>query len=240
MSPAALVQGIKQTHENSSKLPFGTLCYIKSNETPHNSVENVRAVAAISLRPLGNVQGGYTFLQVHNWKTVARYTWRESVYTEDIIQLIKQKVMDDKETISEKDLEDLQNFIIRHADKTIVTSWKDYDSSLIEQNIFGQSLDTTQTVPVPTTTPTDTMDIDDDDEESQAEPPELMEDDDSDDETDNEEDEQNGDGEESDSDEDDDDEDPDMPHLMNRRDINDDEDSDDEDDEPPQTNKQTF
>lgn len=85
LSPSFLVQGIRQTHGNSCELPYGTPCYIPTNETQYNRVDRPRGVVAISLRPLGNVQGGYTFLQLHNWQIVARYSWKVTVYTEEIL-----------------------------------------------------------------------------------------------------------------------------------------------------------
>lgn len=74
LSPAGAIEGSPTTFENSCKLPFGTICYIKSNERPQNAVDRPRGIPAFSLRPLGNVQGGYTFLTFHNWKVVARYS----------------------------------------------------------------------------------------------------------------------------------------------------------------------
>lgn len=137
-NPAFLIMGVASTYENSCRLPFGTLCYIKSNERPQNAVDRPRAVPAISLRPLGNLQGGYTFLHLHTWKVVARYTWRESVYTRELINLIVERAEEDRTTLTSDEVLDTENFVIRREDRSVITSWNDDDMNLLHTNIFGE------------------------------------------------------------------------------------------------------
>lgn len=75
ISPAGLVLGT-ETNAKICAVPFGTLCYIKNNPKPYNSVTEPRTVPAISLKPLGNIQVGYEFLQLHNWEKVTCYQWK--------------------------------------------------------------------------------------------------------------------------------------------------------------------
>lgn len=146
LSPATIVTGTSVTAKDC-ELPFGTLCYVKNNPLQYNSVVAPRSVAAISLKPLGNIQGGYTFMQIHNWQKVTRYQWTTGAYTPEILKRIKEKAKTDVSNLDEQEQKDATSFIIRRADKSVITSLNEDDSHFIDTDIFGHA--THHSTPLP-------------------------------------------------------------------------------------------
>ena len=74
VSPITLITGIKLDYKKHCQLPFGYYVQAHEEPTPTNSPA-VRTIRAITLIPIGNLQGGYKFLNLQTGKKITRRKW---------------------------------------------------------------------------------------------------------------------------------------------------------------------
>ena len=84
MSPREIMTGRKTTYDNC-KLEFGT--YVQTHEEHDNSM-SVRTIGAIALRPSGNMQGGYYFMNLSTGARIHRRQWTELPITRDVVDRV--------------------------------------------------------------------------------------------------------------------------------------------------------
>ena len=72
MSPLAILMGHRIEYATHCQLEFGE--YVQAHEEHDNSMQP-RTIGAISLRPTGNVQGGYIFFSLTTGRVLNRNRW---------------------------------------------------------------------------------------------------------------------------------------------------------------------
>ena len=89
VSPRTLITGIKLDYKKHCQLPFGYYVQVHEEPTPTNSPE-AQTIGAITLRPTGNLQGGYTILNLQTGKKIIRRNWTHLPMPIEVIKRVNQ------------------------------------------------------------------------------------------------------------------------------------------------------
>ena len=79
--------GTTINYDKHCRVPFGT--YVQVHEQHNNSMAS-RTSGAIALRPSGNTQGSYYFLNPHSGKHIIRNNWTVLLMPNEVINTIHQ------------------------------------------------------------------------------------------------------------------------------------------------------
>ncbi len=74
VSPRELFLGRKVDYNRDCRIAFGDYVQVHQEDEITNTMAE-RTVGAIALGPVGNVQGGYRFLNLTTWKPIDRKAW---------------------------------------------------------------------------------------------------------------------------------------------------------------------
>jgi hypothetical protein len=87
VSPKEKLTGRKLDYLVDCKLEFGDYCLANEDDTITNTMK-ARAIPAICLGPVGNIQGSYYFLNLQSWEVVKRRSWEKLPLPNDVIAKI--------------------------------------------------------------------------------------------------------------------------------------------------------
>ena len=87
LSPRTIVMGTTINYDKHCRVPFGT--YIQVHEQHNNSMASCTS-SAIALRPSGNSQGSYYFLNLHSGKCIICNNWMVLLMPNEVINTIHQ------------------------------------------------------------------------------------------------------------------------------------------------------
>jgi len=87
LSPRTIVMGTTINYDKHCRVPFGT--YIQVHEQHNNSMASCTS-SAIALRPSGNSQGSYYFLNLHSGKCIICNNWTVLPMPNKVINTIHQ------------------------------------------------------------------------------------------------------------------------------------------------------
>ncbi|GAX21402.1 hypothetical protein FisN_28Lu124 [Fistulifera solaris] len=85
ISPRTLLTGQHVDYTAHCQLEFGE--YVQTKEDHSNNMEP-RAIGAIALRPSGNAQGGYYFLNLKSGERIHRYSWTRVAMPDEVIDRV--------------------------------------------------------------------------------------------------------------------------------------------------------
>jgi len=87
LSPRTIVTGTTINYDKHCSIPFGT--YVQVHEQHNNSMASCTS-GAIALRPSGNAQGSYYFLNLHSGKCIIHNNWTVLPMPNEVINTIHQ------------------------------------------------------------------------------------------------------------------------------------------------------
>jgi hypothetical protein len=87
-----LFTGIKVDYDRDCKVGFGEYCQVYMEDTITNTLKE-RTTGAISLGPVGNLQGSYHFMSLSTWEVVKRRTWKVLPMPMEVIGILNRRAM---------------------------------------------------------------------------------------------------------------------------------------------------
>ena len=93
MSPRAIVTGHRIEYATHCQLEFGE--YVQTHEEHDNSMQP-RTIGALSLRPTGNVQGGYFFFSLTTGRVLNRNRWTRLPMPNEVIDRVHRMARQEK------------------------------------------------------------------------------------------------------------------------------------------------
>ena len=85
ISPRAIITGIRADYKRHCRIEPGT--YVQTHEEHDNTMAG-RTLGAIALRPQGNAQGSYYFLNLRTGQRISRLRWNELPMPEEVINRV--------------------------------------------------------------------------------------------------------------------------------------------------------
>ena len=86
LSPHAMITGQSIKFTKHFLLNFGE--YVHTHEDKDNSLDSL-TLEALDIRPTGNIQGGYYFLNLHTSCVITRFTWTALLPHTRICKLVR-------------------------------------------------------------------------------------------------------------------------------------------------------
>ena len=168
MSPRSLITGFRLDYNHHCQLEFGT--YVQVHEV-HDNTMRTRTTGALSMRPTGNLQGGYNFFNLGTGRRIVRNRWTSLPMPDIVIAQVNQMGRRDKTT---------RNLIFRMRDNETPYDSDDEDGSIAGVNDDKQDIHDGAVLDFPDLLSDDDSDYEDDESSSDDED----EDDDSEDDDD--------------------------------------------------------
>jgi hypothetical protein len=95
VSPREVFLGRKLDYNKDMKLSFGDYAQVHQDDIITNTMAE-RTVGALALGPMGNIQGGYRFLNLATWKPITRRKWTALPVPQHVIDHVNLKSESDK------------------------------------------------------------------------------------------------------------------------------------------------
>lgn len=99
--PKETLTGRKMDFKRDCSLKFGSYVQVYEEDLVTNTLKE-RTLGAISLGPVGNIQGSYNFLSLKTWKVVKRRSWVGLPMPDVVIELLNKKANDDIAFLKQK------------------------------------------------------------------------------------------------------------------------------------------
>ncbi len=96
VSPREVFLRRKLDYNKDIKLSFGDYAQVHQDDVITNTMAERRAVGALALGPMGNIQGGYRFLNLATWKPITRHKWTALPVPQHVINRVNLKSESDK------------------------------------------------------------------------------------------------------------------------------------------------
>jgi hypothetical protein len=89
LSPQAIVTGLSPNADKHCKIPFGGYTQVYVDSPQGNSVMRSRTVGAISLGPVGNIQGTYKFMSLLTGRLIKAWLFTPLPMPEEVVTQVE-------------------------------------------------------------------------------------------------------------------------------------------------------